>query len=370
MFRKTIFWLHLGTGVVVGIVVAMMSLTGVLLTYERQLIEWADSSSWPPAPPDGQRQGVAQIAAGAAAAGVTASRVTFYRDPSMPALVGGGRRAPSTYVDQYSGNALGRPDNTTREIMSTLTGWHRWFDVDRDKRGIAQFVTGAGNLAFLFLAVSGAYLWIPKVLRWPQFRERLRFAGKYRNSQTRDFYWHHIFAAWSLLPLIVIVATAVVISFPWAHDLLTGAVGADPGRPANTSVAAPQADARKRSLDELLDKAKALSPEWNSIALAMPTEDAHTVSFEVDAGSGRQPQKRTTVVLNAYTGDLVDTSSYAERPAESRAIAMNRYLHTGEWFGVIGQTVAGLVSVASLFMVWTGFALAWRRLIVPLYRRS
>jgi len=37
MFRKTIFWAHLISGVIAGLVIFMMSLTGVLITYERQI---------------------------------------------------------------------------------------------------------------------------------------------------------------------------------------------------------------------------------------------------------------------------------------------------------------------------------------------
>ena len=76
------------------------------------------------------------------------------------------------------------------------------------------------------------------------------------------------------------------------------------------------------------------------------------------------------MTLDAYTGDVVGTSVFSDLPGETRAISWNRYLHTGESFGFTGQTIAGLVSAASLIMVWTGFALAWRRLIVPLYRRN
>ena len=41
--RKFIFWMHLTTGVVVGLVVLLMSVTGVLLTYEKQMLAWGDS---------------------------------------------------------------------------------------------------------------------------------------------------------------------------------------------------------------------------------------------------------------------------------------------------------------------------------------
>ncbi len=369
MFRKTVFWMHLGIGVVVGLVVAMMSLTGVLLTFEHQLISWADSKSWPAPPPQAVRLSVEEIAASATESGLRAARITYYRDGDLPVLVGAGRRDPSTYVDSYTGTVLGQPTNATRELMATLTGWHRWFDADGESREIAALVTGTSNLAFLFLILSGAYLWLPKIMRWPLIRRRLRFDRSYRNARERDFYWHHIFAAWSIVPLTVVIATAVVISFPWANRLLTGLAGDSPGSPIEASVIEVAARRDSLSLDALLELVMAQSTTWNSIALILPETGSEAVSFEVDTGSGRQPHKRSTVVLDVYTGNVVGFSDFSDLPPASRAISWNRYLHTGESFGFIGQTIAGLVSLASLIMVWTGFAMAWRRLIVPLYRR-
>ena len=89
----------------------------------------------------------------------------------------------------------------------------------------------------------------------------------------------------------------------------------------------------------------------------------------MDRGSGRQPQLRDTVVVDAVTGQVADVRSLSDRTPGSQARVWIRFLHTGEVFGVVGQTIAGAVSLASLFMVWTGLALAWRRLISPLFRR-
>ena len=43
----------------------------------------------------------------------------------------------------------------------------------------------------------------------------------------------------------------------------------------------------------------------------------------------------------------------------------SRFLHTGELFGLIGQTVAALCTLAAILLVWTGLALAWRRFFGP-----
>ena len=46
-----------------------------------------------------------------------------------------------------------------------------------------------------------------------------------------------------------------------------------------------------------------------------------------------------------------------------------RFGHTGEVFGLPGQTVAGLASAGGAVLVWTVFALAWRRFRAGLKRR-
>ena len=42
---RIIFWSHLIVGLVMGIFVGLMSITGVLLTYERQIKSWAENAA-------------------------------------------------------------------------------------------------------------------------------------------------------------------------------------------------------------------------------------------------------------------------------------------------------------------------------------
>ena len=45
-FRTVLFWAHLAAGTVAGVVILIMSVTGVALTYEKQMLEWADRRAW------------------------------------------------------------------------------------------------------------------------------------------------------------------------------------------------------------------------------------------------------------------------------------------------------------------------------------
>ena len=49
--RKILFWLHLTAGVSAGLLILTMCITGVLLTYERQIDAWADRRNIQYSPP-------------------------------------------------------------------------------------------------------------------------------------------------------------------------------------------------------------------------------------------------------------------------------------------------------------------------------
>ena len=42
LFRRVLFWMHLACGVVAGVFILLMSVTGVLLTYEHQMVASAE----------------------------------------------------------------------------------------------------------------------------------------------------------------------------------------------------------------------------------------------------------------------------------------------------------------------------------------
>jgi uncharacterized iron-regulated membrane protein len=114
-------------------------------------------------------------------------------------------------------------------------------------------------------------------------------------------------------------------------------------------------------LDELTERAAAQVRGWRTLTLTLPGVTDAVVRYSADRGSGGQPQLRHDVILDAGTGELIANERFAGSPAR-RARMMLRFLHTGEALGLAGQTLAGLVSLSSAIMVWTGLALAWRRL--------
>ena len=233
--RKAIFWFHLFCGVIAGIIILIMSGTGVALTYQKQMTAWADKKIY-------QVQTTANAMPLSAETLLERFRnaqpqanpisLSLSSDPAMPASI---MMAPNEtiFINPYSGEILGPASHGVRTFFRVMTDWHRWLALAGENRKIGKAVTGVCNSIFLFLAVSGLYVWWPS--RWsPGIFRTLAWFRDGLSSKGRDSNWHNVFGFWSLIPLIVIIISAVVISYPWAGKLvfkMAGSQMSPPSRP-------------------------------------------------------------------------------------------------------------------------------------------
>jgi uncharacterized iron-regulated membrane protein len=378
--RKAFFWAHLSCGVVCGLVILMMSATGVVLTYERQLLDWANRGLHAAPAPGAVRLPLMSLAEGAHAEvpDFAPTAVLIKVDPTAPVAISAGR-GRTLFVNPYSGAVLGEGAADLDAFFAVVTGWHRWFNAQGDDRALWRAITGASNLGFLFLILSGVYLWLPRVYKWAMFKTRVWFSAQALSSgPARDFNWHHVFGIWTAVPLAVIVATGSVFYYPWANALVYRVFGEEPPQQVSAQPRAgaePQttgitATSEAPALDALFTIAAGQLEHWRSISVQLPRPDDATVQFTIDEGNGGQPQLRHNLTLDSVTGAVVSWNPFGSQTPGRQARSWVRFLHTGEALGILGQTLAGFVSLTSTVMVWTGLALAYRRLIAPLFVRG
>ena len=371
-FRSILFWLHLTCGVVAGTVILIMSVTGVLLTYQRQITAWADTR-WYRIDPAPQRLSADAIVSRVAELrpDLSPTAVVLRSDPAAPAslTIGPGRQL---FVDPYTGDVLGEGNGEgVRAFFRVVVEWHRYVAASGASRPLGRAVTGASNLAFLFIVVSGLFLWWPRSLKWSTLRSITWFKGGLY-GRARDFNWHNTIGFWSAIPLAIIVAGGVVISYPWATGLVYRAYGEAPPAPPAAVARQEGGQARARAqrppidgvgLDVMIATAAAHMPDWKTISVALPSGDAPRVVLTLDAGDGGQPHKRATLTLQRQTGGVERWEPFASQSPGRRARTWLRFAHTGEFYGLAGQTAAGIFTGGAVVLVWTGLAMALRRLL-------
>jgi uncharacterized iron-regulated membrane protein len=235
---------------------------------------------------------------------------------------------------------------------------------------------------FLVLGVTGLFIWWPKQVTWRHLRPVIWFrrAGTGRG---RDFNWHNTIGFWCVLPILVMTASGVVMSYSWANGLvykLTGSPLPAPRGEAQGRTNAPrnraEANAARASngatdavapgtsaldhIDRLWSRAEEQVPTWSTLSMRVPGANDERVGFTITDGANWNRFARSTLTLTS------DAAVAQWQPYEGNSLGQKvrgwlRFAHTGELGGVSAQLVAGIACLGGCFLVYTGIALALRR---------
>ena len=390
--RTIVFWLHLLAGVVAGTIILVMSVTGILLAFERQMVAFVERQTrtvqLPTVGSPRLSLDVLVATAREAVPGGTPSGVILSADPMAAAVVNFGREQ-TVFVNPYTGTVLGHGAATLRGFFRVVTDWHRWLGAHGDRREVGRAVTGACNAAFAVLVVSGFYLWWPR--RWTRLALKAVTVPSFKlRGKPRDWNWHNVVGVWSAPVLLFITLTGVVISYQWAGNLIYTLTGSEPPATPQRPVAGPPSHVgagrggagpgagggasegrpgrrpdgeggARPSLDALFATTVRQAPHWRLINMRLPQRDAAQMTVMIEEADALHPYPRSTLTLDAATAMVMKWEPYASANLGRTIRLWVRPVHTGEAGGLIGQFIAALASAGGAVLVYTGLALAWRR---------
>jgi uncharacterized iron-regulated membrane protein len=388
--RNAVFWAHLVVGLAVGLGVALMAGTGAILAFEFEVVGWAESGGGAAPSPGAARLPVETLLQRARELEPKAGNpeaVLLIRGDDAPVAVQFPKGA-ILLINGYTGDKIGNGAVSLRAFFRFVTELHRWLTLSGEWRDTGKMITGSVALSFLLLVLSGLILWVPRKLRWPAWRAvlypSLRLKGK-----TRDWNWHNALGLWAAGPLVLITVTGAVIGFQWANDLVFRLAGdtppprREPAKPNKASAGA--ASAAKPStapatrpaaappnyagLNAIWDRTYTRAdPGWQFFYFRIA--DPRVVGVSVStAGNFEIPVGKIDLTFDRKTGELRSSETYETMSPGKQARSLMLPIHRGVIGGIGFQIVLFLTALATLVLVYTGFALAWRRLIRPLWKR-
>lgn len=337
--------LHRWTGGFIGLLLALIGLTGTILLWEGAWVSL-------PGAHDPLVENVAAIGAiterAAEAGGL--QRITFAgHETALHLLVyadGSGAyvRQDGTVVDRFA-SQWERPElwifDLHHRLLSGRTG---------------ETVAGIAGIFGLGFVITGVLLWL---------RSRSRFEPRVlpKTMKPGAIVKHHRDLGIVAAPLLVLsMTTGVLMDFPKAADALLS-----PGPAPSTLVTeAPEAEAPV--LASALEQSKRLFPNALLRRISLPAKPGAPVTIRMKQAFEWTPNGRTQLSFDARSGRLLSVSDPATGSAAASAIEKFYPVHTAKVGGVAMKLVMSLsgLSLAMLgsfavYAFWFRKAKRWRR---------
>jgi uncharacterized iron-regulated membrane protein len=385
--RKFLFYLHLVLGLASGLVIALLAATGIIMSLEVGMIERSE------------RALVAEYATSTAPVSVATiyrkaqeqfpqmaqASLTVSSDDSLP-IVYQEMRGARHYFHPRTGEYLGLGDQDLVSFFRTVTSLHRWLVWQTPQGGGEGHqstwrewggkITAAACLVYFLLTITGLVLWCYRTQSWKAVKAKLFWNRKLKH-RARDWNLHHVLGMWATPFIMGITLTGLIMAYPWANELLFAAFGEKAPLREEHKAKGPRPSGRGKTvvspsswqdedLTEVIVLVSQQLPTWQMMSLQVPAQGTgQQWSVQAhDAGRGR-PDRMFRWLIDPHAGTVQHAAGNGPRSAvltpAGKARQWVRWIHTGEAGGWWGQCLAVLACVATLLLVWTGFALSWRR---------
>lgn len=364
MLKGWWFQLHWLLGISAGAVLALVGVTGATLSFEEELIT-ALNPDIVGVSPAGSAMTPPQLAIAAQALRPQNAirMLTVYAEPEAAAKImfapadPKSRRGEVVYIDPYRGSETGTEAALRgHELLHFMEDLHRRLAAGDTGRAIV----GTSTIMLIVLTLSGLYLrWPRRALDWRRWL-RIDFA-----LRGRSLLWnlHSVVGTWVLLLYLLAALTGLYFAYDWYRNAVYALAGETP-RPRQTMNAPP----------------RKAGPQNARVVVTAPDFDAAWARFALDSGAWRQasfnaPARPGAPVQITYLaadaphgravsrmevagdGELREHRPYATQSAGAKLIASMFALHSGVFFGRVGQILMLLASTTMPLFFVTGWML-------------
>lgn len=283
--------------------------------------------------------------------------VASYRQPGQPspfsqALV------RQVMVDPYTLQVKGERDwgrfGFSRPLlMSGMFHLHRYL-LSGD---VGKTITGISGVLLLLMAISGIYLWWPR-LQWTAIRRALTVS--HGGSWPRFNYTLHKAAGFFAAPVLAVIAfSGIYFNLPQLVVPLVDLVSTVPDTVKLKNV---QQDGAVLDAGQAMAAAQALYPQARVSRIMLPAKPEQPYEIRV-----RQPDEvahgdgATRITLDARSGQALRIRDPLAASYGERFLGWQFPLHSGQAFGVAGRAFITAFGVMPLLFMLTGTLVWWKR---------
>ncbi|TWR29597.1 PepSY domain-containing protein [Mucilaginibacter pallidiroseus] len=370
--KKVAAWLHLWVGLVTGIIVVIVSITGCIQVFDEELFDLVhkdlvEVKRTGPARPVSELLRIAQNAVGESQP-INSFKIGGKEDSYVFSNFKVNDKKHLTlsyfsqfkykndvYINQYTGQVLGVIDSRY-EFFNVVEQLHRQLLLIKP---VGSVVVGGCILLFLLMMITGFLLWLPKNYR--QFKQNItvKWSARYK----RVNYDLHNSLGFYVLPIAIIIAiTGLTWSFKWWEKGLYQAFGSS--KKVELTRKAPiisTADTTGNNIDRIFDSMQAnVFNNYRVIGFNLPDKKENVIMTYVYLKNRTDGWRNMSYYYyDARTGKLFDKMEHAKKPLGLKWRNSNKDIHTGRIYGLPTQLLAFFASFICASLPITGFLIWW-----------
>jgi uncharacterized iron-regulated membrane protein len=263
----------------------------------------------------------------------------------------------TAYVDPGTGTVAGLYDEPN-SFFGIVLALHRRLLAGSVGRLIVEIAVSWG----VVLLMTGLYLWWPRRAghahpAW-QGVWLPRCSGPW-NMILRD--WHSVIGFYTLVTAAFVLTTGLFFTqwFGAGFNWLNKQVHGQPAALANPPHSKVSESASPLSLDRAKTAAEPHLPGVGPLRLQLPTKPNET--FRVSRVDFSKPTWKTTVHLDAYSGEVLAAPGWDDAPFLQKVRLSVYPIHVGSIFGMSTKVLAVLTCLALVVLCITGVWMWWRK---------
>ncbi len=374
-FKKIILFTHRWLGLITGLIVFILGVTGCLFVFQHEISQWTRSEVLQVESPQKQTLPVKVLQQKAEQAlgvehlpyglttykdsGRTWSAMYYKGGAESWTYFGSIKDYRTLYINPYTGEVAGIV-NEEEDFFQIVKGIH-WSLLLATPVG--QPIVVWSTVIFILMLISGMILWWPK--KWNKAGRKKSFTIKWSGTWRRVNYdLHNVLGFYFLIITLIIAFTGLYWYFPMAkkalHFLGTGEFKLPEPPASKVMLKLPAGDAVSRPLEVAYTKAWNAFPKAYSIAIIAPADSTDTIQAIIRP-DGDTYYRNGIIQFDQNTGEIVDKSLYAELNTGEKLLAMNYDIHVGAIGGLPGKIIAFFASLLSASLPVTGFIIWWDR---------
>ncbi|QEZ89533.1 sulfite reductase, flavoprotein component [Aliarcobacter cibarius] len=371
--HKTIWYkIHWFFGVIFGLTLLIVGFSGAVLSYEKEILRFLNPNTYNiPIAQDKQILKVQEILQKYQSQNpdTKINSISFSNDKSSSVVLNIASKDPNQkkgqniYLNPYTVEIL--PELTGKDFFSFFLRLHRWLAFEGDSREIGKNIVALTTIACIILTIGGLIVYWPRVKN--HFFKSFTFSFKHKKRAFLST-MHSAVGMWVIPMFLLVTLTGLYWSYDWYRSAMFTVMQVE--QPKRESVAQEQAKNQQKpqmipyeTVQKVVDIfVQNISKEYKNANLRLTPNKEEFYSISYLFADAAHYRETNTMEINVKDSIVVKDVKFEDKKLNEQIMSSILPLHTGEYFGWIGQLLMFIASSLMVLFVITGYMLYYDRL--------